>query len=172
MTYLKSRILLKQPKSDGKEELSEDALAFHLKRLDAVKTAAEKIQKQVILNKDWFGPGGAGGASVQSNRINISFHDFLAAYPKPKEPYFTPEPRILKPFDLASVDEAISRLKSDMPMEWTNLVNLIPKSTGLRLRSNIATSLIGTLELARNGLAEIKQSDLMEPIYVKRKGHE
>lgn len=172
MTYLKSRILLKQPRTDGKEELSEDALAFHLKRLDAVKTAADKIQKQIILNKDWFGPGAAGGTGVESNRLNISYHDFLAAYPKPKEADFTPETRILKPFDLASVDEAITRLKLDMPTEWTNLINLIPTSTGLRLRSNIATSLIGTLELARSGLAEIKQSNLMEPIYVKRVNHE
>jgi len=172
MTYLKSRILLKQPKSDGKEELSEDALAFHLKRLDAVKTAADKIQKQIMLNKDWFGPGGAGGAGVQSNRLVVSFHEFLAAYPTPKEKDFVAEPRILKPFDLASVDEAITRLKVEMPSEWTNLVDLIPKASGLRLRSNIATSLIGTLELARSGIAEIKQSDLMEPIYVKRIGNE
>jgi len=168
MTYLKSRILLKHPKADGKEELSEDALTFHLKRLDAVKTAAEMIQKQVLLGRDWFGPGGAGGAGVQSNRLAVSYHEFLAAYPVPKQKDFHSEPRILKPFDLASVDEAIHRLKTDMPDQWTNLVDLVPRASGLRLRSNIATSLIGTLELARNGLADIKQAGLMEPIYVRR----
>lgn len=168
MTYLKSRMLLKQPNKDEKNELSEDALSFHLKRLDAMKMAATKIQKQMLLNIDWFHPGGAAGRSIRSNRLTITFHEFLSSYPTPKNKDFTAEPRILKPFDLSSVDETIDRLKTEMPDEWTDLINLIPKSSGIRLRSNIATSLIGTLELARTGNAELKQSGLMEPIFVRR----
>lgn len=168
LTYLKSKILLRRPKGNETEDIDEDALAFHLRRLEAVKGIAPKLPARMQLGRDWYGPGGSAGSSTIGSRLAMSFHDFLASYPK-KRIIEVQEQPVLKPFDLATVDGAIQHLKEKVPdSEWTELISLVPSGYGLRLKSNIATSLIGALELTKNGYFEIKQSSLEEPIYVRR----
>lgn len=173
LAYLKSRLLLRRPKDNGKDEPDEDVLAFHLKRLDAVKSAAEALQKRAILGRDWFGPGGGGDATPISGRLAVSFSDLMSSYPRQRaQGGDIPSTPSLKPFDLASVDGAIARLEQEMPEEeWTPLLDLVPPSAGLRLRSNIATSLIASLELTRNGRAEIRQEGFEQPIFVRKNVH-
>lgn len=169
MTFLKSKLLLRRTKSTDKPEMDENSLAFHLKRLDAMKSASEAFPKRLVLGRDWFGPGGSSQMLRVGNRLPVSLHDFLMAYPKPRTEALIEQPEVRKHFDVTSVDAAINRLSKEMPSEnWTDLIRLIPKTEGLRLRSDIATSLIGSLELARQGRAEIRQDALMEPIYVRR----
>lgn len=168
LAYLKSRILVRRPK-EAKEEADEDVLAFHLKRLDAVKTAADALPRRTQLGRDWFAPGGANAGFTPGSRLAVGFGELLAAYPKPICVAPEPAARSLKPFDLVSVDAAIARLGAEMPEDrWTPLLELVPPSSGLRLRSNIATSLIASLELTRNGTADIRQDSFEDPIYVKR----
>lgn len=169
LTYLKSRILLRRPKDSRKAEADEDVLAYHLKRLNAVRTAAERLPTRMQLGRDWFAPSGIHDEVTAGNRLAVSLHDFIASYPRGQDgnPVVHDIPN-LKPFDLASVDAAIGRLSTDLPREWVRLLELVPPSDGLRLRSNIATSLIASLELARDGRAEILQDDSANPIMVRR----
>lgn len=169
VTFLKSKLLLRRPKANEKPELDENSLAFHLKRLDAMKSAAEMLPKRLVLGRDWFGPGGSSHTIKMGNKLPISLHDFLMSYPRPKPETAQAEPVVRQHFDVTTVDAAINRLTKEMPTaDWTNLISLIPRTAGLRLRSDIATSLIGSLELARQGVAEIRQDGLMEPIYVRK----
>lgn len=166
LAYLKSRMLLQRPKAGGKEQ-DEDVLAYHLKRLDAVKTAADALAGRPFLGRDWFAPG-SGAKSAREGRLGVDFAQLLSAYPRPRfsAPPAGPD---LKPFDLASVDSAIARLSREMPRgRWTPLMELVPRAEGLRLRSNIATSLVGSLELARRGEAEISQESHDSPLLVRR----
>lgn len=167
LAYLKSKMLLQRPKQGGAKEQDVDVLAYHLKRLDAVKTAADALAGRPLLGRDWFARGGEAKAA-RVNRLGVDFAQLLAAYPKPR---FAPPPHSpdLKPFDLVSVDAAISRLSREMPGDrWVPLLDLVPRSEGLRLRSNIATSLVGSLELARRGEAEISQETHDAPVLVRR----
>lgn len=170
LAYLKSRILLRRPKEEGgRQEPDEDMLAFHLKRLDAVKKLAEALPARMILGRDWFAPGGTHSAAAAGSRLAEGYRELLAAYPRPKPVAAAPKPPKLKPFDLVSVDQAIARLSAQMPAgRWTPLLELVPRSSGLKLRSDIASSLIGSLELARNGKAEIRQDASDAPIFVRR----
>lgn len=169
LIYLKSKILLKSPKKQDNEEMSEDILAFHLKRIEAVRLAADKVQDRNILGRDWFSANVNTSKNENNGIMTKSFHMFLSSYPRPKKE-FVREIRILKPFDLDSVDNAIARLKKDVnnTKNWTKLIDYVPFSEGLRLRSNISTSFIGMLELTRKGVIEIKQDGLEEPIYIRR----
>jgi len=171
LAYLKSRMLLQRPKAGQEKEQDEDVLAYHLKRLDAVKTAAFALAARPYLGKDWFAPGGER-KTIRETRLGVGFAQLLAAYPKPRFSPPTSSPD-LKPFDLVSVDAAIARLCRDMPAgRWTPLLELVPRSEGLRLRSNIATSLVGSLELAKRGEAEISQDSHDSPVMVRRVGHD
>jgi segregation and condensation protein A len=171
LTYLKSRILLRRPKENRREDPDEDVLAYHLKRLNAVRTAAERLPDRLQLGRDWFAPSGAHEEAATGGRLAASLVDFIAAYPQGRqEASATADMPVLKPFDVDSVDAALSRLSSAMPDEWTRLLELVPRSSGLRLRSSIATSLIASLELARDGKGEVRQDDPLAPILVRRAG--
>lgn len=173
LAYLKSRILLRQPKENKKEDFDSDELALQLKRLDLVKRLADFLPTRVMLGRDIFAPGSAGREVLATNQLGVSLNDLLAAYPKGKQNGSpAEESRSLKPFDLDSVDAAISRLKTALPEhEWTELLSLVPSGSGLRLRSGIASSLIASLELAKRGEAEIRQEELFDPVFIRKTRH-
>jgi segregation and condensation protein A len=173
LTYLKSRILLRRP-SDRKGRMvpDEDVLAFHLRRLAAVRDAAERLPNRLQLGRDWFSASGAHAEAATGNRLAVGLHDFIAAYPRggsKSRDSAVPDVPNLKPFDLASVDSAIFRLSHSIPKEWVQLLELVPSGgSALRLRSNIATSLIAALELCRDGTAQVEQEGGDAPIFVRR----
>lgn len=170
LAYLKSRLLLRRPKQDGKEE-DEDALAFHLTRLNAVRSVAERLSEGLVLGRDWFAPSGSAEKSIREEALVRDLAEFLSRYPRGRAPSDAEEqePRAdLKPFDLASVDAAIGYLSERLPAEWTDMLRLVPRAEGLRQRSNVASTLIASLELARDGRADIDQDPSGGPVRVKR----
>ncbi|MDW9478729.1 segregation/condensation protein A [Sinorhizobium meliloti] len=171
LAYLKSRLLLRRPKDRERAIEDDDVLAFHLKRLNAVRTVAEKLPSGLVLGRDWFGPSGASEQVVRGNTLTSDFHAFLASYPviRRNDAEVQEVSPDLKPFDLASVDAALSYLADRMPPEWIELLRLVPYAEGIRLRSNIASNLIASLEMARDGTAEIEQASGADPILVRRK---
>jgi segregation and condensation protein A len=171
LTYLKSRILLRKQASKDRPIEDDDVLAYHLKRLNAVKTVAEKLPNGLVLGRDWFGPSGAFEQSVKAKSLTTDFHAFLRSYPNPKDAAdaIIGEQPDLKPFDLASVDAALTYLTKRLPEEWINLLELIPHAEGVRLRSNIASTLIASLEMSRDGHADVSQANIDGDILVRRK---
>jgi segregation and condensation protein A len=170
LAYLKSRLLLKRPRDRERAIEDDDVLAFHLKRLNAVKTVAEKLPSGMVLGRDWFGPSGVAEQAVRGNTLTADFHAFLSSYPDPRSAspveHSSPD---LKPFDLASVDAALGFLSDTMPSEWVRLLSLVPYASGIRLRSNIASSLIASLEMARDGHAEIEQPSGDDHVMVRKR---
>ncbi|MBY3150944.1 segregation/condensation protein A [Rhizobium laguerreae] len=170
LAYLKSRLLLRRPKERERDIEDDDVLAFHLKRLNAVRTVAEKLPSSLVLGRDWFGPSGAAEQAVRGNTLTSDFHAFLSSYPVVKTVDSVAEAAPdLKPFDLASVDAALAYLADRMPSEWVELLRLVPYAEGIRLRSNIASNLIASLEMARDGNAEIEQASGADPVMVRRR---
>lgn len=171
LAYLKSRLLLRRPKDRERGIEDDDVLAFHLKRLNAVRTVAEKLPSGLVLGRDWFGPSGVSEQVVRGNTLTSDFHAFLSSYPVIRRDDPTPPevPPDLKPFDLASVDAALTYLAERMPPEWVELLRLVPYAEGIRLRSNIAVNLIASLEMARDGHAEIEQASGADPVMVRKR---
>jgi segregation and condensation protein A len=170
LAYLKSRLLLRRPKERERAIEDDDVLAFHLKRLNAVRTMAEKLPSGLVLGRDWFGPSGASEQAVRGNTLTSDFHAFLSSYPVVKQEDAVSEVAPdLKPFDLASVDAALTYLAERMPPDWVDLLRLVPFAEGIRLRSNIASNLIASLEMARDGHAEVEQASGIDPVMVRRR---
>jgi segregation and condensation protein A len=171
LAYLKSRVLLKRRKDKKDAVLDDDVLAFHLKRLNMVKIAAERHPERLTLGRDWFAPARRNNDITLGNRLAVSFHDFLATYPKSGENALSDAEATSEVplFDLGSVDGAIVRLTDAMPQEWINLLELVPMAEGIRLPSNIATTLIAALELTRDRQSDIEQASNFGTILVRRR---
>lgn len=170
LAYLKSKNLLKSPKEKA-EAPDADSLAFHLKRLDAVKTACAAIGSRRQVGTDWF-TAGLSPEATDAARNGGSLHELFAAYHAAatrggKEDEIPPAP--LKPFDIASVAEAILFLtRSISGKDWTNLLELVPRATDeTRLKSNIASHLVAALEMTRHGRIALEQEGEADPVMVR-----
>jgi len=179
LAYLKSRLLL--PREDesvdpSAEEMAE-ALQFQLRRLEAMRQAAEKLMGQPQLGSEVFARGAPEGVQVRTTtRWNVKLYDVLKAYGDIKKraegsSYDVPE------FELMSMDSAMSRLsrmlgglpKKGMHSVWSTLESFMPEGVKNKLfgRSALASTFTAGLELAKQGKMEIKQDGLFRPIYMR-----
>ena len=83
LAYLKSRLLL--PELDDKDEPSgpamAEALAFQLRRLEAMQRAGDKIMELPQLGRNLFTRGAPEGVNLKRIPVyDVSFFDLLNAY--------------------------------------------------------------------------------------------
>ena len=75
--------------------------------------------------------------------------------------------------ELHSVDAAIQRLKNIFGtiFEWTNFNKIIPYFGSKRIvnKSLISSNFVASLELAKNGVIEVKQNETFGNIYLRSK---
>ena len=75
--------------------------------------------------------------------------------------------------ELFSVDESMQRLESMLGSmtEWTNIINFIPKFGLNKLinKSSVSSNFVASLELAKNGLIELKQNENFDNIFLRHK---
>jgi segregation and condensation protein A len=174
LTYLKSRLLL--PKEDKSEDHSpeelEEALKFQLKRLQAIQTISKSLYARPLLGRDIFYGGSDQGLKV---KYDISYTSSLFDILKTYSNLLTSKDKIssltIASSDLFSVDDAISRIKNMFGSikEWTNIMNFLPKfgMNNLVNKSSITSNFVASLELAKNGLIEVKQNQTFGNIYIK-----
>ena len=176
LTYLKSRLLLpKDEKLDENtpEEL-ESALRYQLQRLEAMQNISKDLYSRPLINRDIFYGCSNENLNVKYNiTYTASLFDLLKNYTNilKKEDLITP--LTITSSDLYSVEQSIQRIKSMLGTitEWTNLINLIPKFSlnNLVNKSSISSNFVAFLELAKNDLIEVKQSETFGNIFVRSK---
>jgi segregation and condensation protein A len=174
LTYLKSRLLLPQPPAEAEPSAAElaEALAARLRRLDAIRRAAEQLLLRPRLGSQRFGPGRPTGLRVRrKSRFRLALHELLQAYVDQR--LRTREQRLmLTPPAVFRVEDALKRLTTMLGgPDWRNLLAYLPPGLtddSLR-RSALAAHLAASLELARDGVIEISQTSPFGPIYVRRR---
>lgn len=173
LCYLKSRLLLPEPPADepSAEELAEQ-LALRLRRLDAIRRAAERISARARLGRERLARGLPEGLRVRAeDRFEPSLHALLAAYRRLRRPA-QEQPLVIRRLRLHSLDDALSRLARLLGgPDWQVLLAFLPEDLGdpLLRRSAVAASLAAGLELARTGAAELRQARPFGPIYIRRR---
>lgn len=169
LAYLKSRLLLPTPDEvkPTAEEMAE-ALTFQLRRLEAMQNAGATLIGRTMLNRDVFTRGQPEHFSITKNITwQADLYELLQVY---GEVLARKEKSVLhiKPTNLFSIDEAIERLRKMLGSipDWLDIRSLIPSAaTPLQQRSAMASTLIAGLELAKNGLLQLKQDSTFGPIY-------
>jgi segregation and condensation protein A len=174
LTYLKSRLLLPPPHDDDEpsgEELAE-ALAERLRRLDAIRRAADMLFTRPRLGHERFPRGEPEGLRIlKKSRYRLSLHELLQAYLDQRTRGTKPDYRIAQP-PVMRVEEAIERIGKLLGgPDWRNLLAFLPAGLmddGFR-RSAIAAHVGASLEMAKDGLIDLRQTIPFGPIYVRRR---
>lgn len=176
LAYLKSRLLLPAPASDDEEgDPAEMAarLAFQLQRLEAMQKAAGSIFDRSRLNRDFFPRGMPETIEVDNiSTFSVSLFDLLKAYGSIRRRAEGSTLRIMAT-QLFSMDQAVARLRTLMGgvPDWSVLEQFLPPGLGedpLVWRSAVASTFAATLELCREGVVDISQSESFAPIYLRK----
>ena len=175
LAYLKSRLLLPVEAGTDEEptgaEMAE-ALAFRLRRLEAMREAGQKILSLPQLRHDVFPRGAPEGFAVVTHTVHeVSLFELLKAYAGQKT-RVRAGPLSIQPSDLFSVDQALKRLQDVIGRipDWHVLNSFLPPDLrpGLSVRSALAATFAASLELAKSGAAQLRQEEAFGPIYVRK----
>ena len=176
LAFLKSRLLLPpDPEAEGPsaEDLAAH-LAFQLQRLEAMRAAAAQLMARDRLGHDVF-PRGLPEAveTRRSVRFDASLMDLLRAYARlrTRDEF---RPWAFDRADVYGLDEALDRLRSELTARfgWLPLEAFLPtawRSSGPRRRSATAATFLASLELTRQGRAELRQSEAFAPLELRGK---
>lgn len=174
LAYLKSRLLLPIQHEDEEEEDPAELaarLAFQLQRLEAMQKVAQELQDRPKLGQDFFRRGQPEKMHVETHTtFDLTLYDLLRTYGRMQDKMVASTLRIM-PTDLYSMDQAVERLRSllgNIP-DWKVLVDFLPDTmtNPLVRRSMMAAHFVASLELVREGVLEIRQNGIFEPIFLR-----
>lgn len=179
LAYLKSRLLLPEPPEEEGPSADELAsrLTRQLERLEAMRDVAGRLMARHRVGQDVFFRGAPEGIRLVRHSIyDLSLVELLKAYANHKTSKAQVQPLRLRRGAVWSVEDALSRLANlvgSLP-DWSTLQSYLPPDIqdAFTTRSAIASTLIASLEMTRQGRLEINQPSAFGPIYLKRKQNE
>jgi len=176
LAFLKSKLLLPAEPSEEGEPTGEELaalLAFRLKRLDAMRDAAAQLMTRKRLGRDVFLRGLPEPVRVTKNGVfEANVYDLLKAYSQQRQRNATSTLHMEKRtvWSLKEAREELERLLG-IACEWAPLDQLIAEflvEPEIR-RTALASSFSATLEMAREGALELRQSKSFAPLLVRRR---
>ena len=175
LAYLKSKLLLPEIDDDG-EELSGPEMAarltWQLKLLEAFRDAGRKLMDRNRLGRDIFRRGQPEGIRLIRNSVyEVSLYELLRAYVIQKEAKGVAEVHLPDRHIYYTIEQALERL-SDMlgrTPGWERLESFLPPELrgGIVGKSALASTLVATLEMAKNGKLTMRQGENFGPIYLR-----
>ena len=173
LAYLKSRLLLPEAPR-GEEPAAADlaaALAARLRRLEAIRAAAQSLIARPQLGRDMFLRGEPEGISIlKQPHYEASLYDLLAAYSRQRQrqalSHVTIKTRIV--WSLAEAREAMERF-AGIALEWSVLDEyLLDYCTTPELARTVrASAFSASLEMVREGRIDIRQDRAFSPLWVR-----
>lgn len=175
LAYLKSRLLIPQEEEEGPTgaEMAE-RLAHQLRKLEAMRNAAEKLINGTLTGRDRLRRVRAEGVTVISHsKYDCSLMELLQAYAAHEERKGISNPLRLMREAVFSVEAALERLENmlgKMP-DWTDLSAYLPENLKdpFARRSAEASTLLASLQMVKEGYLELRQSQTFGPIKVRSK---
>lgn len=172
LAYLKSRLLLPAPPDDDEptgEELAA-ALAFRLRRLEAMRDAAAKLTARDRLGRDVFARG-APEPTTLSVRADwqASLFDLLSAYASQRQRFMITSVRVAARtvWNLPEAREILERLIGGIA-EWTPIEVLLGDFIAPETRATVlASTFSASLELVREGRMELRQTGAFAPLHAR-----
>ena len=174
LAYLKSRLLLPRAAKGAEPDASElaEALQLRLRRLDAIRAAAEALVNRPRVGRDMFlrglpEPALAGGAP----QWRASLYELLSAYAYRRQKQALTRVTVKQRFvwSLARARDEIEKFAGGA-LDWkvldTYLMAFCP--TPEMRRTVFASTLSSSLEMAREGMISIRQDAAFAPLWIKR----
>ena len=173
LAFLKSKLLIpKQPGVDGEsgEDLAE-ILQFRLRRLEAMRDAASRLVNRNRLGRDVFQRGMPEAVIIEKrNEYSASLYDLLSAYAAQRQKQAITNVSIEKRqvWSLKDAREVLMRMLGDLG-DWAAFDRFLidylvpPGQRATALASSFAVS----LELAREGVVELRQLEPFSPMFLR-----
>ncbi|MBL8566932.1 MAG: segregation/condensation protein A [Hyphomicrobiaceae bacterium] len=177
LAFLKSRLLLPREADDEEQVSAEEAalrLAFRLQRLEAMRDAAALLMTRKRLGRDVFTRGMRERfETVRETHYTAEIYDLLKAYADQRRRTLKVT-HVVKARKVWSIKEARGRLEQlvgESMGRWTQLDFFLGQYLpSPEVAKTVRASSFGaTLEMAREGLVELRQDAPFAPIYMRRK---
>jgi segregation and condensation protein A len=175
LAFLKSRLLL--PPDPSEEGPSGDELAAHLafqlERLQAMRDVAARLMARDRMGRDFFARGFPERvAQVRRVAYTATMLDLMQGYARIRtrdefRPFVLDRDRVF------TMEQALDRLRKMIGFagQWTELQSYLPEGwveDPVKWRSATAATFAASLELVKEGKAQLKQSGSFEPIQLRR----
>ncbi|MDU8912670.1 ScpA family protein [Aestuariicoccus sp. MJ-SS9] len=176
LAFLKSRLLLPpDPTDEGPsgEELAAH-LAFQLERLQAMRDVAARLMGRDRLGRDFF----ARGLPERMERVRrvqytATLLDLMQAYSRirTRDEF---RPFVMDRDSVFTMEQALDRMRGLIGFAgtWTDISSYLPEgwdADPVRWRSATAATFAASLELVKEGKAELRQSESFAPIELRRR---
>ncbi len=175
LAYLKSRLMVPHAPSDVEPsgEMMAALLQFRLKRLEAMRKAAMQLVNRPRLGREVFVRGLPEPVLVERRNLwESSLYDLLKAYASGRE-RGVPQDYHLFERSVWSLQEArdiLSRLIGDS-VDWVPLDAYLDQylNSPEQRKTATASSFASSLELARQGQIELRQTLTFGPLFMRRR---
>ncbi|MDX2158352.1 MAG: ScpA family protein [Hyphomicrobiaceae bacterium] len=179
LAFLKSRLLLpREEKTEERLSAEEEAarLTFRLKRLDAMRRAAAQLLTRKRLGRDIFPRGMPEDArTIRERQFTAEIYDLLKAYADQRKRTTVKRAHVVRRRVVWSIKDARQRLErlvgTSTSGSWVQLDLFLGQYLPAPelSRTALASSFGATLEMAREGLIEIRQDAPFSPLYMRRR---
>jgi len=175
LAYLKSRLLLPEPPTpDGPSaEDMANALATRLRRLEAIREAANRLMNRPQLQRDIFPRGNPESiAEVRHQKYTATLFDLLTAYATQRQQGVLASVHLARRtvWSLAEARASLERLVG-IAEDWSCLDEyLLTYVVDPSQRATVfASSFAAALELVREGQMELNQTQAFAPLYFRKR---
>jgi segregation and condensation protein A len=175
LAYLKSRLMVPQVASDDEPtgEMMAALLQFRLKRLEAMRRSAMQLMNRPVLGRQIFARGAPEHITIARHSLwEASLFDLLKAYAIQRErgipTDYTPRERHV--WSLQDARDILNRLIGEN-MDWVPLDAYLAQylETPEQRVTAMASTFASSLELARQGQVELRQTLAFGPLLVRRR---
>lgn len=177
LAYLKSRLLLPREEKEGDTATAEEMaqrLAFRLMRLEAMRNAAAQLMTRCRLGLNVFQRGmPEGERTIREHQYTAQIYDLLKAYADQRRRTIKVI-HVVKARKVWSIKDARSRLEhllGESTGRWLQLDLFLERYLPALedTKTVLASSFGATLELAREGVVELRQDAPFAPIYMRKR---
>jgi segregation and condensation protein A len=178
LAFLKSRLILPREETPDDQPSGEELaarLAFRLMRLEAMRNCAAQLMTRKRLDRDVFARGMPEGVkTIRDRQYSAEIFDLLKAYAEQRQHRAAKRTHVVKKRQVWSIKDARQRLEAlvgHSTGEWVQLDMFLEQylpATDLG-RTALASSFGATLEMARDGVIELRQAEAFAPIYMRRR---
>jgi segregation and condensation protein A len=175
LAFLKSRLLLPEPATpDGPsaEEMA-TALANRLRRLEAIREAANRLMNRPQFQRDIFPRGNPEAiAEIRHPRFTATLFDLLTAYATQRQQRVLTTVHLAKRtvWSLSEARASLERLVGLADEDWGCLDEyLMTYVVDPSQRATVfASSFAAALELVREGVMDLNQKEAFAPLYFRK----
>jgi segregation and condensation protein A len=175
LAYLKSRLLLPEAAGEAGPSAEEmaTALALRLRRLEAIRIAAEQLVGRPQLNRDIFGRGAPEPIiDIKRPEWTATLYDLLSAYASQRQKHALARVRFA-PRTVWSLAEARASLERliGASADWNSLDSFLIHYVvePAQRTTAMASSFAAVLEMVREGALEVNQHQAFAPIYLRKR---